>query len=178
MTGRLRLTSFLLACAGLAIGCAVAGFWLWVLACAVLALAGWLLLRQTQTVLGSPVFLVFLVSAAVGLINGLSFWAMLATLIAGLAFWDLDAFYWRLSRVQASDETRLVEKAHGKRLALALAAGGVLSAASLLVELMLSSFEQKLSLGWAILLGLLIFISIRYGINALQSNDRPDEDAG
>jgi len=172
---RLRLGSLLLACAGMAIGCAVAGLWLWVLAYAVMGLAGWLLLRQTQTVLGSLMFLVFLVSAAAGLINGLSFWAMLATVIAGLAFWDLDAVYWRLSRVQASDETRLVERAHGKRLALALAAGGLLSAASLLVELMLSSFEHKLSLGWAILLGMLIFISIRYGINALQVNqEEPD----
>ena len=49
-------------------------------------------------------------------------------MVAGLAFWDLDAFYWRLSRVKACDETRLVEKAHGKRLMIALSAGALLGA--------------------------------------------------
>jgi hypothetical protein len=148
----------------MATGCAVGGHWLWVLGYVILALAGWLLLWRTRTVLGLWMFVVFQVSAVAGLLNGLSYWAMLVVMVAGLAFWDLDAFYWRLSRVKACDETRLVEKAHGKRLLITLAAGALLGAGGLL-------FELKLSLGWAILLGLVIFIGIRYGIAALHAND-------
>jgi hypothetical protein len=156
----------------MATGCAVGGLWLWVLGYVILALAGWLLLWRTRMVLGIWMFVIFQVSAVAGLLNGLSYWAMLVVMITGLAFWDLDAFYWRLSRVKASDETWLVEKAHGKRLLIALAAGALLGAGGLL-------FELKLSLGWAILLGLVIFIGFRYGISALHANDeKPDQLSG
>jgi glucose dehydrogenase len=172
MTQRLRFWSFILACAGMVTGCAVGGRWLWTLAFFVLALAGALLLWKTQAGLGLLMFVVFQVSAVAGVLNGLSYWAMLATMVAGLAFWDLDAFYWRLSQVKACDETRLVERAHRKRLMIALSAGALLGVGGLL-------FELKLSLGWAILLGLVIFIGFRYGISALHANDeKPDQLSG
>jgi len=86
MTQRLRFGSFLLACTGMATGCAVSGHWLWVWVIVVFALAGWLLLWKTRADLGLWVFLVFQVSAAAGLLSGLSFWAMLTAMIAALAF--------------------------------------------------------------------------------------------
>jgi hypothetical protein len=86
---------------------------------------------------------------------------LLVAVLASLAYWDLDGFNQRLSRVDPSDATRSLEKSHLRRLIIALSLGLVVSLVALYVRI-------DLSMAWAILLSLLIVISLRLGIRALQ----------
>jgi hypothetical protein len=105
-------------------------------------------------------------AAAFGMVGGLPALPLLVAVLASLAYWDLDGFNQRLSRVSSTDATRSLEKSHLRRLIIALSLG-------LLVSLMALSIRIDLSMAWAILLGLVIVISLRLGIGALQHHKKP-----
>jgi predicted membrane-bound spermidine synthase len=105
--------------------------------------------------------ILFVAAAAIGVIVGLSVFPLLIAVLASLAYWDLDGFQQRLSRVDSSDWTHNLEKSHIRRLLIALGLGLAASLIGLLIR-------TDLSMIWAILLGLVIVVSLRMGIRALQ----------
>ena len=93
---------------------------------------------------------------------------LLVAVLASLAYWDLEGFHQRLSRVDSTDATHRLEKSHIRRLFIVLGLG-------LVVSLVALSIRIDLSMVWAILLGLVIVISLRLGIGALQHQKKPHQ---
>ncbi len=160
MTARLRVLSFGLACVFLCMGFGLQAEWAWSGGFLLLGIAGCFLLLKYKWPVGLAGFTIILIAAVAGIFLNISLWSALLAVVAGLGFWDLDAFNERLTRVPASEETLSLEKVHHKRLLLALGIGGGLVLFSLLIDF-------RLSLGWAILLGLAVILLVRLGIRSL-----------
>ena len=166
MTRRVRLFSFILAAAALAAGCGFQGKWYWALLFVVMALAGGLCslkpaLKNLWEAASLGWFVLFITGAAVGVVVGLSSLLMLASILASLAYWDLDSFQRRLELVKADEATLKLEKNHLRKLLIVLSVGLVVSLVGL-------SLQLKLSFGWAVVLSLGIFASLGWGIEALR----------
>ena len=171
----LRLFSLALAIAALAAGYIWNGIWELAVICIFLGILGWALdsknrpankkhpAQNSAVKTGPALFLGIVAAAGLGAAIALPVLPMLAAVLAGLAYWDLDGFQERLERVPASEDTRLLEKLHLQRLAWVLGLGLALSLPGLLLDI-------QLNLGWAILLGLLIVVGIRLGIGFLRQN--------
>lgn len=172
MTRRLRLISFGVCYAALALGFGLGGQLAWAVLWAVGGAAGLVLLYKSKLELGQAGFLLGVGGAAWGIWQGLPAWALVLALGAALAFWDLDAFLERLRAVgavespEAAAALRALERAHMRQLAWALGIGMALCAAGFWVKL-------ELSLGWAIFLGVVVIAAIRLGVAAFEP--RPEK---
>jgi hypothetical protein len=160
MTARLRILSVVIGFASLCLGFGLGGEWLWAGIFLVTGIGGVIFLTWRKCEFGWVGLGIFLAAAAWGVYLSLPFWLMLLAALAGLAFWDLDALYARLRQVTPGPETIQLEKAHHRRLLLALLIGGLLT-------LVFSFFQIRLSLGWAIVIGLAVVLLIREGIRSL-----------
>lgn len=156
----LRKFSFFLACFVMALALSMERQWLWVALALGLGVAGWYLLDKIRWQAGQAGFIILVGAAAAGIFLGLPLWLMLPAVVFALGFWDLDAFLYRIARFQSDERIERLRKAHHYRLAVTLLAGVVISLPGLFLRL-------DLSLGWAILLGLVIFLGIRLGIRAM-----------
>ena len=98
-------------------------------------------------------------AAGLGMFTGAARPAMLAGVVAGLAWWDLADFTQRLERFGRPDdpERESLISAHLRRLALALGLGLLLGMAALAASI-------DLSLEWAMVLGVLAVLLIRVSI--------------
>lgn len=160
MTARLRILSVVSGFAFLCLGFGLGGEWLWAGIILMVGAAGVVYMNWRKHEIGWAGLGFFLAAAAWGVYLSLPFWLMLLAALAGLAFWDLDSFHARLHLVTPNPETIQLEKAHLRRLLLALTMGGLLT-------LGFSFFQIRLSLGWAILIGLAVVLLIREGIRSL-----------
>jgi hypothetical protein len=111
--------------------------------------------------LGSVMFIFVVIAAALGILAEMPSLAMLVAILAALAAWDLNAFQARLALAPKDEKTLALEKAHLLRLGWVLGAGLFLSLAGLLVQI-------RLSLLWAMLLGVVVVFGIRLGLDALR----------
>lgn len=166
MSGRLCTFSLIMSASALVIAYGIRNLWGWAILIAGLGILGGFGPRSLRLKFGYGWLLVFVIVAANGMMIGLPAWLLVLAVLASLAYWDLDGFNQRLSRVDASDATRSLQKSHLRRLALALSLG-------LVVSLVALSIRIDLSMAWAILLGLVIVISLRLGIGALQQQKKP-----
>lgn len=125
----------------------------------VVGLTWWAAARRFGNVFIPMGFFIFTVGAVSGVLAGLNFSLMLASLLSALGAWDMLRFRQRLARVEASSETEALETHHVGKLAavLLLGAGLSLLAASLEVRfgfwlvaavavILLFSLERVLSL--------------------------------
>jgi hypothetical protein len=133
----------------------------WIGAGAVVALGlFWLVGHQRQWSLAGPGLIVFAGAAAFGVWQGVPAGWMLFGAVAALAAWDLDHFTRRLRQAaHIKDETQL-RRNHLQRLVAVAGLGVVLAGLAL-------SFQIKLNLGWAMLLGLLIIIGLSRAVAAI-----------
>ena len=166
MSDRLCTSSLVLAACALMIAYGIENLWGWVLLLAGLGIVGGIGSRRMRTSFSVWWLLLFITAAAYGMIIGLPVLPLVVAVLASLGYWDLDAFDQRLSKVDPSDARRSLEKSHIRRLILALSLG-------LAVSLVVASIRIDLDLIWAILLGLVIVISLRLGIAALQHQNKP-----
>jgi len=166
MSARLTTFSLVLAASALVVAYAIGNLWGWAIMIAGLGFLGGFGPRSLRLRFGNGWLLIFVIAAAYGMMIGLPSLPLVVTVAASLAYWDIDGFNQRLSRVDPSDATRRLEKSHLRRLVLALSLG-------LGVSLMALSIRIDLSMAWAILLGLVIVISLRLGIGALQQQKKP-----
>jgi hypothetical protein len=160
MTTLHRKTSFFLACTFLSLALFMEQQWVWAALALCIGAAVWLLIDRIKWQTGWVAFFIFVAVAATGTYLGFPLWLMLPVVLFALVFWDLDAFLYRLSWFEPNERIQQMEKAHYIRLVMALVAGTVISLPGLFLRL-------DLSLGWAILLGLVIFLGIRLGIRAM-----------
>lgn len=160
---RLRLLSLILTTLALAVGYILDGHWPWVFVFLVLGVAGWWLPKFLDRPPGSLLFTLFVTAAALGALSGIPALAMLIATVSSLAFWDLDAFQERRKRFPASEDTRVLERYHLRRLAWVLGLGLALSLPGLLLHI-------KINLLWAMLLSLLAVFGIRWGIASLRQS--------
>lgn len=161
MSARLCVASLVLAACALVIAYGIGNLWGWAILIAGLGILGGFGPRSLRVRFNRLWLLGFVIAAAIGMLSGLPALPLLVAVLASLAYWDLEGFNQRLSRVDPSDATRSLEKSHLRRLILALSLGLVVSLMALLIRI-------DLSMVWAILLGLVIVISLRLGIGALQ----------
>lgn len=166
MIVRLRTFSLLLAASALVIAYGIGELWVWAILIAGLGILGGFGPRSLRTRFGNVWLLIFLIAAANGMMLRLPSALLVIAVVASLAYWDLDGFNQRLSSVEPSDMTRSLEKSHLRRLAFALSLG-------LAVSLVTLPIQIELGMVWAILLGLVIVISLRLGISALQRPKKP-----
>lgn len=166
MSARLCTFSLILAAEALAIAYGIGNLWGWAILMAGLGMLGGFGPASLRLRFGNAWLLFLVIAAANGMMIGLPPLLLVMAVGASLAYWDLDGFNQRLGRVDPSDATRSLEKSHLRRLALALSLGLVVSLAAL-------SIRIDLNLAWAILLGLVIMISLRLGIRALQAQKKP-----
>ncbi len=166
MSARLGTSSLVLAACALVIAYGAGNLWGWAILIAGLGILGGFGPRSLRIRFSRLWFVLFVMGAAFGMISGLPAVPLLVAVLASIAYWDLDGFNQRLSRVEASEATRSLERSHLRRLISALSLGLVGSLMALLMRI-------DLSMAWAILLGLVIVISLRLGIGALQQQKKP-----
>jgi hypothetical protein len=159
MTHRWRVINLLLAAFCISLGYGMAFGWQWALLGFIVGIAGWIILWKMPHPPGTVVFLTFLILAVSGILQGASLWFMLPSVVFSLAFWDLDALMERLRTVQANEGTQRLEKLHLSRLFPALIFGLLLGWSGMI-------FLLRLSLGWAILLALVMIISLLVGLGS------------
>jgi len=158
-----RLICFWLSAATLAAGFWIGGYWVGSILILLLAFLGWFWIRKSDLDIGSGGFVFYVAGAALGINLKLPAEMMLFTLLASLAFWDLDAFYQKLCKVKTDLTTSKLENTHMIRLALAIGIGLAIGLAGLW-------FTIQLSLGWAILISLVIILGIQLGIGMLRES--------
>jgi hypothetical protein len=160
---RLHLVSFALACLALAAGYGLSGSTGWAVVLIGFGLAGWGIIKWLKLAAGNIFFILMIVAAGLGPGNGANPFLMLISILAALAFWDLDAFLQRLALVEPSPITHELEHKHLRRLLVVLGAGLLLGGVGLVIKI-------ELNLGWAVILGIVILIGIRLGIQSLNAN--------
>jgi hypothetical protein len=173
LTSLLHRASLLLASAALAAGFAWERQWSWAAFFLAAGGVGWIAAhllapktypaaaRSASNRLGSVMFIFVVIAAALGILAEMPSLAMLVAILAALAAWDLNAFQARLALAPKDEKTLALEKAHLLRLGWVLGAGLFLSLAGLLVQI-------RLSLLWAMLLGVVVVFGIRLGLDALR----------
>jgi hypothetical protein len=139
--------------AALATGYARGGLWSWAVLWIALGSAAWFGRRRWARV-GSVVFLGWTGAAVAGFLVGLGQGWMLLGGVAALVVWDLDHFARRLHTASRVEQEALLVRAHLQRIALVAGAGLLLGGLALLVQV-------QLSLGWAVLLGLLVMVGVQ-----------------
>jgi hypothetical protein len=108
-------------------------------------------------------FVTFVAVAAYGLHLQVAVVWMLVGLVAALIGWDLARFQRRLdSQVDSPVETSQLKTIHLSRLATVSGLGLLLGAASLALQI-------DLTLGWAVLLGLLMAVSLSWVVRRIRS---------
>ena len=165
MSARLCVASLILAACALVIAYGIGNLWGWAILIAGLGILGGFGPSSLRVRFNRLWLLGFVIAAVNGILSGLPALLLLVAVLASLAYWDLEGFNQRLSRVDPSDATRSLEKSHIRRLLIALGLGLVASLIGL-------SIRTDLSIIWAILLGLVIVISLQMGIRALQYQDK------
>jgi hypothetical protein len=141
-----------LAAATLAAGYATSRLWtgaLLILACG----SVWLLAQRRRWRLASVVLVVFLVTAALGLLVGVGASWMLLGVTAALGAWDLDRFSRRLELAQQGARDGELERRHFLRLLMVSGLGLLLGAIALELDL-------KVGFGMILLLGLLAVLGL------------------
>jgi hypothetical protein len=169
MTVRLRLLGYFLLIASLILGYSFgrvddSGLELATLGVALLGVVGSVGIIRRWEGLGTGVFCTGIICAGFGVLHQLPLWTMLSAVLLSLAFWDLEAFTLRLRHVEPHLATRRLEKAHLLRLSTALGLGLILGLAGQFLRV-------KLSLEWAIGLGILLIVLIRLGISTLRREE-------
>jgi hypothetical protein len=158
-----RGISLFLASALLAINFGMAGLWFGAAASLVYGLLVWFMVSRQASDTGHIWLIGYLLFAALGINLGLSIPLMLGAVVFALAFWDTDFFLRKLNRVRSAQWKAPLENAHLLRLAITLSTGLVISLVGLI-------FQTDLGLGWAMLIGLVIFISLRLGIGVIHDD--------
>ena len=158
---RLRLASLALATTSLVLGLAVAELWEGAVLVFILGIGAILALRRYSLQLGTPVFLLGAAGAAAGVFAQAQpvAMAMLVGFVAALAFWDLNAFYARLSGFESDEALLRLKKKHLRRLGPVLGLGLAAGLAGLGIRI-------QFSLGWALLLGAAVVVCLRLVLKA------------
>jgi hypothetical protein len=150
-----------LATGALALGFAAGGWWTWIPP----IVAGgflWLLGRWRRWGWTASVGLVASAgAAAAGAWLGLPLASMLLALIAGLTAWDLEHLAPRLASAGGSEQARLLERRHLRRLLIVNGAG-------LLLAIVAVEMEFRLSLTTALLLSLLAIVGLSQVVGFLR----------
>ncbi len=157
----LPLLAISLAVAGLGIGYALGGHSAWVLP---IMLAGlvWLAGHWRRWPWSASFGLILFVTlAAWGVFLELPAGWLLLAVITTLAAWDLAYFSWRLEQVPSTADPAGLLRAHLSRLALATGLGLILGGLAL-------QLHFELSLGWALLLGLLILLGLSRAVRTIR----------
>ncbi len=110
-------------------------------------------------------FLLLLSFNLIGAYLGVGTGWLLASVISGLAAWDLSHFLHRLSAVPRLEGGADIEGGHLTRLLLILAVGVLLSIVPLFTRL-------RLSFAWALLLSLLLLIGLGQTISFLRKQNQ------
>lgn len=158
-----RTFSLCLAAVALALAYGLGIAWVWTPVFIVLGLLGWWAPAVLKLQPATALFIVFIAAAALGCILGLPTAAMLLAVLAALAYWDLDALHLRLSEVSDSPATRRLAAGHLKRLLAVLGLSLAAGLGAIFIHI-------NLTLGWAMILGLVVIAGIRLGIGALNDN--------
>jgi hypothetical protein len=149
----ISLSSIVFAMVILALGYALTPLWLGAVVVAILGLI-WLVGQQRQVDwLNDFGFAFFVAAAAIGVWRGAPSGWMLVGTVAALAAWDLARFDGRLAQVEQIIGGRQLRRDHLRRLLLVAGLGLGFGALAL-------GLQFELSLGWAILLGLLVVIGL------------------
>ncbi len=152
LVGILALTSTILAASTLAVGYATSRLWngaLLILACG----GVWLLAQRRRWRADSVMLVVFLVTAALGLLIGVGSGWMLLGVTAALGAWDLDRFSRRLEFAQQGAGDGELERRHLLRLLMVSSIGLLLGAVALALSL-------RIGFGMILLLGLLAIMGL------------------
>ena len=159
MKNMISLSPIIIATLALALGFALIPLWPGIIVIAILG-SVWLVGQQRRVAwLHDVGFALFIVAAAVGVWWGAPAGWMLAGATAALAAWDLARFDRRLIQVELIASEDQLRRDHRQRL-LAVAGLGLGFGALAL------SPPFELSIGWAILLGLLVVIGLSRLIQA------------
>ena len=161
----LREISLFLASALLAANFGMAGLWIGVIVSLVYGLLAWFMVSRQVSDTGFVWFSGYLLMAALGINLGLFLPMMVGVVVSALAFWDTDSFLRRLNRVHSTQWKAPLENSHLLRLIITLSLGLLLSLAGFIIQ-------TDLSLGWAMLIGLVIIISLRLGIGVIHDDTR------
>jgi hypothetical protein len=164
------LTAILLAGLLPAVGAGLAGEWLLLFFCVLLP-GVWLLAlwgeEREKTAVYIPTHYPNYLLILTALLLAFGAWLAVAAgwllggMVAGLAAWDLDAYYKRLRRVPHIEQEAQLVQTHLRRLLVALGLGLGLSAAALLLQ-------YELRFGWAILLVFLVILGFGRMIGTLR----------
>jgi hypothetical protein len=106
MSARLCVASLVLAACALVIAYGIGNLWGWAILIAGLGILGGFGPRSLRVRFNRLWLLGFVIAAAIGMLSGLPALPLLVAVLASLAYWDLDGFNQRLSRVDPSDATR------------------------------------------------------------------------
>jgi hypothetical protein len=109
--------------------------------------------KKYSSFLSSILFIVVICGAAFGITIGGAPSLLLLVCVASIFYWDLDALDKRLKPQKYTELTRAMERSHIYRLLGSLGIGYLIGLVSL-------SIDIRLSLGWAILLGVVVFAGI------------------
>ncbi|MCP4536134.1 MAG: hypothetical protein GY832_03220 [Chloroflexi bacterium] len=163
MTTKLLFSSTILATGVLALGYGLSGFWI---GAALVTVHGFLWLigqRHDWGWMASPMLVLFLIAASIGLrLNVQDGW-MLLGMVAALSAWDLDHFVQRLSRVgqDCVEETHNLERRHLERLL-------IVNGLSLLFGMVALGIEVEFGFGTVLLLGLLAILGLSRVVGILR----------
>jgi hypothetical protein len=122
--------------------------------------------KKNPRILSSILFIVIISGAALGIMVGGSPPLLLLVCVVSLSYWDLDAFDRRLKLQKPAELTREMEKSHIYRLLGSLGVGYLIGLVSL-------SIHIRLSIGWAILLGIAVFPGILLPIRLVRTPVKP-----
>ena len=159
----IAIIAVLSAALAVALGYALIEFWLYALGIFVLGLlwAGGIWFNRNEVI--SLGFVTFVTIAAYGLYLHVAALWMLIGVVAALIGWDLARFQRRLDSQAGSPlATSQLKTIHLSRLAAVSGLGLLLGAASMALQI-------DLTLGWAVLLGLLMVVSLSWVVRRIRS---------
>jgi hypothetical protein len=117
--------------------------------------------KQLWRGLASPLFLVLVVLAGLGIYQGATpLWMFLGT-VAALITWDLDHFVAYLAQAEEIEAEAALQQAHLKRLQLTTILSLLLGGAALALQL-------NLNFGFAIFLTLLMVVSLALAVRFIR----------
>lgn len=152
-----------LAAGSLALVYGLGGLWIGALCSAVLGIL-WLASARRWARTASAGLILSTVLCAFGLTQGLAPAGMLVCLVAALTAWDLDDFHRLLESKATVVHAGQLQRQHLQRLVVVNLLGLVLG----LVALNIGAYAPRLTLGLAVLLGLLAILGLSRAISFLR----------
>lgn len=145
--------SFFIACSALALAFWISQYYLLSVIFLIVLVINLIADKKNPSFLGSILFIVVICGTALGIMIGEAPPLLLLVCVTSIFYWDMDALDKRLKLQKSTEITRGMVRAHIYRLLGSLGIGYLIGLVSLFIDI-------RISLGWAILLGVVVFAGI------------------